>query len=61
MKNILLTPMILVSIKSVKAKLYANVKQARTIKDASILFIIEKFIIIDKVKKIPETLKFRGL
>ncbi len=53
--------MILVSIKSVKAKLYANVKQARTIKEASILFIIEKFIIIDKVKKIPETLKCRGL
>ena len=61
MKNILLTPMILVSIKSVKARLYANVKQASTIKDASILFIIEKFIITDMVKKIPETLKFRGL
>jgi hypothetical protein len=53
--------MILVSIKSVKARLYANVKQASTIKDASILFIIEKFIITDMVKKIPETLKCRGL
>lgn len=53
--------MILVSIKSVNARLYANIKQARTIKNASILFIIEKFIIIYNVKKIPETSKFRGL
>jgi hypothetical protein len=45
MKNIRFGPTILVDIKSVKAKLYTKVRQAITMKNAKMLFIIEKFII----------------